>query len=93
MKKITYNLGDLSNGEFASYETESEAMLAFEEAIADGTLANIQVIGEEGCPWQTEEDAREAAEEFFYVLKRTIEFDWDGDIFWEDCEIVAGNIQ
>ena len=90
---ITYDLGDLNNGDLASYSTEAEAISALEEAIADGTLANIEIIGEEGCPWKTEEDAREAAEEFFYVKKVTVEIDEDGDLSWENYEVIAGNIQ
>ena len=90
---IDYKLGDLSNGDFATYETEEEAIADFNESIKDGTLENIQVIGEDGCPWKTEDDAREAAEDFFYVRKHIVEYDDDGDVESEDYEMIAGNIQ
>jgi hypothetical protein len=89
MKTISYKLGDLCNGDFASYDTEPEALEALKEAIAEGTLANIEVIGEEGCPWQSEEDARGAASSFFYVRKDTISYDEDGDVEWENSEILS----
>lgn len=88
-----YKLGDLSNGDFAEFATEEEAMEALEEAIADGTLANIEVIGELGCPWETEEDAREASEEFFYVKQVTEEREEDSMVVWEHEVVIAGNIQ
>jgi hypothetical protein len=93
MKTINYTVGDLSNGDFATYETEQEALEALKEAIEEGTLENIQVIGEEGCLWQSDDDAREAAESFFYVRKHTVEYDEEGDVELESYEMVAGNIQ
>ena len=91
--KITYKLGDLSNGDFESYDNEQDSFKALRASIDDGILENIQVIGEEGCPWKNEEEAKEAAEDFFYVRKHTQEFDEDGDLYWEDYEVIAGNIQ
>ena len=93
MKTISYTVGDLSNGDFATYETEQLALEALKEAIAQGTLENIDAIGEEGCLWQSDDDAREAAENFFYVCKHTVEYDEDGDIELESYEMIAGNIQ
>lgn len=90
---ITYVVGDLSNGGFAEYETEAEAMLALEEAIDDGTVENIKAIGEYGCSWKTASGAREAAEEFFYVIKRIEEIDEYDYVTWVGDEIIAGNIQ
>lgn len=90
---ITYVVGDLSNGGFAEYETEAEAIAVLEDAIDDGTLENIEAIGEEGCSWKTVAGAREAAEEFFYVIKRIEEIDEYGYVTWEGDEIIAGNIQ
>ena len=91
---ISYALGDLSNGDFATYETEQEALEDLNEAIAQRTLENIDAIGEDGCLWQTEEDAREAAENFFYVRKHTVEYDEDvEDVEWQNYEMIAGNIQ
>jgi hypothetical protein len=89
MKTISYTVGDLSNGDFASYDTEPEALAALKEAIKENTLANIEVIGEEGCPWQSDDDAREAAENFFYVRKDTVSYDEDGDVEWENSEILS----
>ena len=89
METISYKLGDLSNGDFESYNVEQEALAALKEAIEQGTLENIQAMGEEGCPWQSEADAREAAENFFYVRKDTISYDEDGDKEWENSEILS----
>jgi len=91
--KTIYKLGDLSNGDFAKYETEAEALAALEEAISEGTLFNMEAIGEEGCPWITEDDARTASEDFLYVKKVTKEFDEDGDVIDEDFEVIAGEIK
>lgn len=88
---ITYKLGDLSNGDFASYDTQKEALKELEEAIDDGTRENIQHIGEEGCPWGDEDDARSAAESFFYVRKHTQNFEKDGDLESEDWDMIVGN--
>ena len=93
MKTITYELGDLNNGDLASYSTQEEALAALEEAVSEGTLFNIEIIGEEGCPWKTEDDARTASEDFLYVKKVTVEIDEDGDLSWENYEVIAGNIQ
>ncbi len=93
MKTITYELGDLSNGAVDTYSTREEALAALEDAVSEGAMLNMEAIGEEGCPWITEEDAREAAEEFFYVKKVTVEIDEDGDLSCENYEVIAGNIQ
>jgi hypothetical protein len=88
MNTITYKLGDLNNGDFASYDTEQEAKDAMNGAVDEGTLQNIELIGVATC-WQSEDGARAAAEEFYYVRKHTIKYDDDGDIESEDYEILS----
>lgn len=68
--KTEYLLGDIINGTFESFDTLEEASQALEWAISDGTRENIEHMGEDGCPWQSEEDCRDAAESFFYVIER-----------------------
>lgn len=85
-KTTEYILGDLSNGDFDSFGTEEEAMAALEEAISDGTRANLEAVGGDGCHWQDEDDCRAAAEEFFYIVKEEKEYDEDGDLVWENRE-------
>ena len=86
--KTFYKIGDLSNGDLDTFETQEEALEALREAISEGTLSNMECIGEEGCPWKTEEDAREAAEEFFYLRKITVEIDEDGNVLDGYYEVI-----
>lgn len=80
MTKVTYGVADLINGVFETYSTEEEARKEYAYAVDDGTSSNLELVGEEGCPWQGADDCRKAAEEFFYIVRITEEVDEDGDI-------------
>ena len=84
MRIIKYIVGDLNNGDLDAYNTQQGAMDAFKDAVDEGTTCNIEVIGEEGCQWKTEEEAREAAKDFFYVKKFTINYDKDKEVEWQE---------
>lgn len=62
-----YKVGNLIHGDFATYSSEAEALVAWREAVEEGAAINIESIGEEGCAWTTEQGAREAAESLIYI--------------------------
>lgn len=79
-KTVVYKVGDLVTGDlvtgdFETVDTLKEAQARLKESVDEGTLANIELIGEEGCLWTTEEDCRSAAESFFYIKRVTNIYD------------------
>lgn len=68
-KTTTFGLGDLQNGIFERFDTELLARKAFDDAVTEGTLSNLECLGELGCTWADEDACRQAAADFFYVVK------------------------
>lgn len=85
MRKM-YVVGDLSNGDFARFSDVKEAVEFYYDSIKEGTLDNIQYIGEDGCPWENEEECEKAANEFFYI--KEVKLDENDEIVDETFDFI-----
>lgn len=62
----TYSLADPINGILATYDTQEEAQVAYDEAVEEGYEANLQNIEETG---ETKEEALQAAHDFYEIIE------------------------
>jgi len=81
--KITYGVGDIINGTFEEYETFEAAKKEYEEWIESTLL--LREEQEEAAAMDEEE-----AGGFYFIIKRTVNYDEDGDIESDDEEVIEG---
>jgi len=82
--KITYGVGDLFNGTFSEHDTFEAAKKEYEECIEDAILLENE-HEEDGVTMCKEEMGG-----FYFIIKRTVTYDEDGDIESDDEEVIEG---
>lgn len=63
-----FYLADLTNGVFASFQTEREAEIAYREAIASGVCAELDMQYETGL---SDSEIAEKVRQFYVILDET----------------------